>query len=243
MSGFQFEQNARTTNFIPKRFQSYDGKIIVNMPTVLGLKLNDQGIYVRKNDLVERVPADMKGLVEGRVKSPSKNDKEILRNNYYFALDGFAKVEESKGDHMLINSANPVFRKLALGLNPKSPVPNGLLTINDDVYQKIKEAGNIMMISKQDANTFRNDPYDLPNKREEILEFYLQGDSESKEAYLNSLKGGIENNLDFYITSKNGAGLVWFGSVGNNYSGIDCSNDLLDDYGRLLGDRDGVAKK
>ena len=233
MSELQFQQNMNNV-VAPKRFKSFYGRVINNMqPLLKGLEKDSNGKLVQKD--VERFPADIKTIAYERVHSSNKNDRNLLRDHYFVTSVGFAQNPRKEEGYMIILPSNPVFRETIEAINPESNFPNGLLKISDEDYHKIREAGSVMNISKEDATTLKNRAYDIPEFREEVVDFVLQNDSDLKKDYIKNISGNMKNNFGLWFTSRKGWGLVWFGSVGNNNSNINCNNNLNNNNGRLLG--------
>lgn len=234
-------------NNIPSRYKEFYGVPRDNIePLVKGWVKNDKGIWVKKEKDVKREISNIKTIIDQRTYCPNEDDKEFIRDNYFVVFDGFIRNPDVKDEYLLVSKHNPVFKEKILSITDKTELKNGLLPTTNDEFYAMRDAGHNFTIPRRIAIELQNDKYAVPIFREAILEHFCEGDLKLIEDYKKTLTGKnkkvMDNNFSIYLTSNEGTGLVWFGSVDFG-SYFDCYSDLSGDGGRVLGDRDGVAYK
>ena len=177
-------------------------------------------------------PKRLQELRLGRIGSEA--DQNRFRSNYIDT--SLAVLPDPNSNEFTFSHRHP----LIYNLNEETElVGGGNLPIDPDVYAEAKKNG--FTISASDANTLRNNIYDLKNKRREAWEFFAEGDTETNNAYVSDVTKtlGLEfdNVMGVDLPRNKGLRLLNVGSV--NYSSSNASgyyNDLGDEEGRLLGE-------
>jgi len=247
MSNFQSNTKMNQNN-IPSRFKEFYGKPFENIePLTKGWIKNNEGLWVKEEKDVKREISNIKTIIDQRLYSPDNEDKTFITDNYFVVFDGFIKNPDVKDEYLLVSKHNPVFREKILSVTDETELKNGLLPTSKDEFYQIKNAGYNFTIPRRIAIELQNNKYAVPVFREAMFEHFCEGDLKLIQDYKKTLPGKnknvMENNFPVYLTSNEGTGLVWFGSVGYYSSSIYCLNYLSDSSGRLLGDSDGVAYK
>lgn len=226
MPNTDFTENVQMTAPI-KVLRRFQGRIIDVIPELLK---SDGG----------RTPLDFTGLIDRRLEDTA--DAEVLRNDYVTTSSPFFVRED--GSVLLVPYSNPVAKGLVDGLNPQSELQGYSLIVSPETIEEIEAEGDGMIISANNAQALRNNPYDKPKLREEVFEFQA-GSQEQATKYGNLVdkvtSTSIKGNRGLWLPSNKGMRLFWVYSVGYYYSSADRSYYLGNINARPVGVSNGVA--
>ena len=188
-----------------------------------------------------------KDLVEGRFKDKNRNDRSLFIQ-YAFTCMGNPVFNRDDGEQVIIHDLEHpdlVFVKKLI-LQQYFYVP---LSINKDIYQRIKESEGTFTLDKNLVMDLRNNPYSHPIQREEIAENFCQRDVKLAKLNINLIKKYFNVKttnriLGYYPGNFTGLGFVSVGFVGKSpttgviggsQSFVEAYDDIRYDDDRLFG--------
>ncbi|MBW3020855.1 hypothetical protein KY334_06155, partial [Candidatus Woesearchaeota archaeon] len=132
----------------------------------------------------------------------------------------------------------PLAKKIIDGLNPSSNLVEGGLELNNDVYDELRK--DSFILDSHFVNEFKHNPFLDNRKKEEILEYLVEGDVILMKDYMQHLIRqhlcSISNILSLWFPSNScGARLLRIEPISQEYcSNLDLCLDLDDYKGNLM---------
>lgn len=230
----------------PSEIVVYSGKVIDNVQPLKAGWRKEKGVWVKENS-IERTIMNGKTLLDLRVSHSDEKVRDYLNNNYFYVLVGYVQNPEVKGEFMLINDDNSLFKDKIMSLTSETKLnESGRLPLSIDEFYEIKSKGSTLDIPRLIVEKFKDGSDKVSLYKMVALEFMAKGDQAVVNKYIDSIPGNqkdiLEKNFRFYFTENNGLGLVGVGSVGDN-SYINCNSNLNNDIGLLPGVNAGGVKK
>jgi hypothetical protein len=198
---------------------------LINEPSEMEERTEERKVVIPKFQLydegtiLEAMPSIPKGTAKGiaffmdkRLNATGER-KQFFKDNYFTTSMAIARNKTGE----VVYALNP---DVIYTLNPESPIHNGSLPIDDDVYSALKKGSFVLKPS--DAKALQADAYDLPKTREAFWEFAAEGKKNLRKDYTEDVTKTLEmpfkHVMGLYVPSTEGLRLVWLGSVGDDWS-------------------------
>ena len=216
------------------RLRYFRGKINHTLPLLLSGTDEDREVID-----IPRTPMTLKQLLDERVNSTYRFDRDLLRKGYTDVAFFEIGNPDNSGEIKYALYSQPLAKELFNSLNPRSNIVNRKLFITPDQYHAIPEQDSLV-IPADVANDLRKKGYSHPDIRRKIWVYGAEGDESLFDGSLGLVQqligGDFSNRMGIFPSSYSGFG-SWFvgGSdgYGRSFAGdwdhLDCGG------GRLVG--------
>ncbi|MBI5390914.1 hypothetical protein HZB02_05475 [Candidatus Woesearchaeota archaeon] len=205
--------------FEASQFRSFYGPIIEQMPFLLA----DQ-----------RLPITPKQLMYARTYGVPEHDRTLFQTCHVDTACAFLYEPSGFGEVKVVLYSHPLAQEMIHSLNPESVLHHGALVITPDQYHAF--GNETLVISKDDANTFRSMTYSLQSKRQAFWDYIAEGDqslvTDYQEVMNQHTDGDMKNQMGLWLGSTPGMRLLCLGS--RNFRSV-AYGTLCLDHGCLVG--------